>query len=238
MSSTNGQPFRANEGGRHQFYKNSSRMTINPAPVFVDHRNSRFTIVAEAEEGRQCNYAENVSDVVIMDISMPVERHEATARFANSPKTKVLFSVHSSNYFVEEVFRPALHYYCELALRISFHIGAVNAGETISIRRSQQSFAEPSSINKEAIIVSTLSPERGCFSSLPSKHKRNCLFFRPELWTPRPIATESWKTPCHSVAALTKYAIRAFTTEKIDQTGFRHRNSGHVQCGRTLFLLA
>jgi DNA-binding NarL/FixJ family response regulator len=101
-------------------------------------KQTRFKIVAEAEEGRTAVQLcrELSPDVVIMDISMPdLNGIEATRQIlSNSPKTKVIIlSVHSSKRIIEEVFRAGATGYllkdCSFEDLVSA-IGAVSAGGT------------------------------------------------------------------------------------------------------------
>jgi two-component system response regulator NreC len=73
-------------------------------------RNPSLKIVAEADQGRMAVQLcrEFLPDVVITDISMPdLNGIEATRQILEiSPKTKVIIlSMHSSQHFVEEVFK-------------------------------------------------------------------------------------------------------------------------------------
>jgi DNA-binding NarL/FixJ family response regulator len=127
---TNAKPVRILLADDHKILRSGLRGLLEKAP--------NLTVVAEAEDGRSAvDLAKKLSpDVALMDISMPdLNGIEATRQITgNSPKTKVIIlSIHSGQRFVAEVFRAGASGYllkdCDFN-EVLAAIRAVAAGET------------------------------------------------------------------------------------------------------------
>jgi DNA-binding NarL/FixJ family response regulator len=192
-------------------------------------RNPSLKIVAEADQGRMAVQLcrEFLPDVVITDISMPdLNGIEATRQILEiSPKTKVIIlSMHSSQHFVEEVFKAGASGYllkdCSLEEVVSA-IDIVAEGGTYLCPRIATVVRED--------FVQCLTQREASFSSVLSSRECEVLQLIAEGKNTKEIAFRlklSAKTieahrqrimkklNLYSIAELTKYAIREGLTSE------------------------
>jgi DNA-binding NarL/FixJ family response regulator len=191
----------------------------------------QIKVVAEAEEGRTAVQLcrELSPNVVIMDISMPdLNGIEATRQIlSDSPGTKVIIlSIHKSHNFVKEVFKAGAHGY--LVKNCSFEdvvsaICAVNAGETYLhpkvasiVRKDYLQYMT----EKDSSAAPVLSPrEREVLQLLTEGKNTKEIAYTINL-SVKTVETHRQrimeKLNIHSIAELTKYAIReGLTSEEI-----------------------
>ena len=207
----------------HQILRSGLRGLIERQP--------RFEVVAEADQGRTAVQLcrKRSPDVVIMDISMPdLNGIEATRQILrDSPNTKVIIlSVHSSQRFVAEVFKAGASGYllkdCSFEDLVSA-IFAVYAGETYLhpqiatvVRDDYLQFL----LQRDSSPSPALSPrEREVLQLIAEGKNTKEIAFSFNLSVKTVEAHRQRimeKLNIHSVAALTKYAIReGLTSEEI-----------------------
>jgi two-component system response regulator NreC len=186
-----------------------------------------MTVVAEAEDGRSAVRlaAELSPDIIVMDISMPgLNGIDATRRItAESPGVKVIaLSMHADRNFIVEMFKAGAAGYL---LKDCAFEELINAIQAVSSKKAYLSSKLSDTMIKDYV---NLFPKKkvSVFSALTAR-EREVLQLLAEGKSTREVAASlnvSTKTvetfrrlvmkklDIHSVAELTKYAIRAGLT--------------------------
>jgi DNA-binding NarL/FixJ family response regulator len=189
----------------------------------VLEQNAELTVVGEAEDGRETvRLVKKLSpDVVVMDIAMPdMNGIEATRQIvADHPGVKVIaLSMHSDRHFVSEMLKAGATAYLLKQCAVDELLAAI---KTVL---KNQTYLSPciSGVVVDNFVRNTSKTESGAFSYL-SDREREVLQLVAEGKTSKEIASQlnlSIKTVeahrmnimeklnIHTVAELTKYAIR------------------------------
>lgn len=186
-------------------------------------KQNNIEVIAEAENGRKAVQLalEKKPDVVIMDISMPdMNGIEATRQIvAELPKTKVIaLSMHSDKRFVVEMFQAGASGFL---LKDCASQELTRAIHTVAAKQTYLS-AEIAGIMVDAYVSRFKTPDSSASSALTGR-EREVLQLIAEGWSTKQIASHLYisvktvethrrqimkKLNRHSVAGLTKYAIR------------------------------
>ena len=216
-----GNPIRIILADDHTIVRSGLRGLIEKHP--------QFQIVAEAEKGNEAVQLckKLLPDVVIMDISMPdLNGIDATSQIrSRSSKTKVIIlSVHSHQHYIEQVFKAGASGYllkdCSLEDVVAA-IRAAHAGETYlhpKIATILRNDYLKWLLQNDAASSSSLSPREREVLQLIAEGKNTkeiAFFFNLSGKTVEAHRRRIMeKLKIHSVAELTKYAIREGLTSE------------------------